>query len=401
LDKRSRALLYRASSRSAKEEGVRRGRTVVLAGIMVLLAGCSSGSKQVSSIAIGEIDPVTGPLAAKGFHNGIVLALEEANRQGGIDGRTIRLVFRDNESRPEIAASAAQDLLTREGVVAFVGGFVDSLVAPVAALASAKHVPYVAAASLQKELTATGNRYFFRVSSLGAFTASTTGFVEAQGAEKVGILYATTPGSTELAEEQRAALTAKGVVVDPFASLTIGTQDFSPLLAKIREAAPDALLVNDPSDGDLILMAKQMKALGQQPPIVLFSFGIEPPTVTALGSTADGLYGTVAWEPSLSVGGKAGTTFGQDYRQRFHEEADEGAAHGFAAATALLQALRTLPSGRVTGPALANALGAVSVDTPLGTVRFLPNGDPTAYRRYVVRVEAGAYTVVYRVPAQS
>jgi branched-chain amino acid transport system substrate-binding protein len=380
---------------------VRRGRTFVLAVIMVLLAGCSSVPKQGSSIVIGEIDPVTGPVAAKGYHNGIVLAVEQANRHGGIDGRRIRLVFRDNQSRPDIAAAAAQDLLAREGVTAFVGGFVDSLVAPVASVANAGHVPYVAAASLQKELTAVGNRYFFRVSSLDAFIASTTGFVVARGAKRVGILHATTPGSAQLAQDQRAALTAKGVVVDPFESLTIGTQDFTPLLARIREAAPDALLVNDPSDGDLILMAKQMKALGHQPPIVLFSFGIEPPTVAALGSAADGLYGTVAWEPSLPVGGKAGTAFGDDYRRRFHEEADEGAAHGFAAATALLRALRTLPSGRITGPALANALHAVSVDTPLGTVRFLPTGDPAAYRRYVVRVEGGTYMLVYRAAATS
>jgi branched-chain amino acid transport system substrate-binding protein len=380
---------------------VRRGRTFVLAVIMVLLAGCSSVPKQGSSIVIGEIDPVTGPLAAKGFHNGIVLAVEEANRHGGIGGRRIRLVFRDNQSRPDVAAAAAQDLLSREGVTAFVGGFVDSLVAPVASLANARHVPYVAAASLQKELTATGNRYFFRVSSLAAFIASTTGFVVARGAKRVGILHATTPGSIQLAEDQRAALTARGVVVDLVESLTVGTQDFSPLLARIREAAPDVLLVNDPSDGDLILMAKQMKALGHQPPIVLFSFGIEPPTVAALGSAADGLYGTVAWEPGLSVGGKAGTALADDYRRRFHQEADEGAAHGFAAATALLRALRTLPSGRISGPALANALHAVSVDTPLGTVRFLPTGDPAAYRRYVVRVEGGTYTVVYRAPAPS
>jgi branched-chain amino acid transport system substrate-binding protein len=284
--------------------------------------------------------------------------------------------------------------VAREGVAAFVGGFVDSLVAPVALLANARQVPYVASASLKQELTAAGNRYFFRVSSLAAFTASTTGFVLARGAGRVGIVHASTPGSTQLAQQQQAALTAKGVAVGLFESVTVGTQDFTPLLAKIRETAPDVLLVDDPSDGDLILMAKQMKALGHRPQVVLFSFGIEPPTVAALGAAADGLYGTVAWEPGLPIGGKAGTAFGDDYRKRFDESADEGAAHGFAAATALLQALRTLPSGRINGPALADALHAVSVDTPLGTVRFLPNGDPAGYRRYVVRVEGGTYVLV-------
>jgi branched-chain amino acid transport system substrate-binding protein len=378
---------------------MRRLLAVAIAGVVALVPGCTTGEPEAprpSSVVLGEVDPLTGPLAARGFHNGILLAVEQANQAGGIRGRQIRLLVRDNQSRPDLAASAAQGLVTREHAVALVGGFVDSLVAPVASVANSRRVPFVAAASLAKELTSSGNRYFFRVSSLDPFTTSTVGFVRSRRAAKVGIIYSSTPGSTQLAQDQRAALEDAGLVVSPFQSVTVGTQDFSPLLARVKGASPDALLVNDPSEGDAILMAKQLRALGVRLPIVLFSFGLEPSTLAAMGPVADGLYATVAWEAGLPVGGEPGASLGQAYRQRFGEVADEGVAHGYAAAAALIQAMRALGSTQITSQQLVGALRAVSVDTPLGTVRFTSTGDPSAYRRYVVRVQERAYTLVFR-----
>lgn len=370
---------------------------VVLVGAIGLVPGCTRDESQSASpVVLGEVDPLTGPLAASGFHNGIQLAVEQANEAGGIRGRQIRLLVRDNQSRPDLAASAAQRLVTSDHAVALVGGFVDSLVAPVAAVANSRQVPFVAAASLAKELTSSSNRYFFRVSNLAPFTASTVEFVRSKHAAKVGIIYSSTPGSKQLAQDQRAALQDAGVVVSPFQSVTIGGQDFAPLLARVKETSPDALLVDDPSEGDAILMAKQMRALGIRPPVVLFTYGLEPSTLSAMGPVADGLYATVAWEDGLPVGGEPGASLGQAYRQRFKEVADEGAAHGYAAAAALIEAMRTLAPDQIRSQQVTGALRTISVDTPLGTVRFTPTGDPSAYRRYVVQVQGGAYTLVFR-----
>jgi branched-chain amino acid transport system substrate-binding protein len=375
---------------------VRKLVALVLIGSIVAVPACTKGGTKPTPIVLGEVDPITGPLAAPGFHNGIVLAVRQANQAGGVHGTKIELIAQDNQSRPDLASSAAQNLIARRHAVALVGGFVDSLVAPVAALANARHVPFVATASLAKELTSVGNRYFFRVSSLHGFTDATTGFLQSRGVGTAAIFYSDTPGSTELAQDQRDAMQAAGIQVGPFESLTIGTQDFSALLAKLRSASPDALVVNDPSEGDVILMAKQMKALAVRPSIVVFSFGLEPATIAAMGADANGLYATVAWEPGLPLGGETARTFTGAYRDAFGKEPDEGAAHGYAAATALIQALRMLPAGQITPDRIVDALHRVSVDTVLGTVRFQPNGDPASYLRYVVRVQDGTYALVYR-----
>jgi len=115
-------------------------------------------------IVIGEIDSRTGQFAAQGsaIHQGVTLAIEEANARGGIAGRTLLLLSRDDEGKPERAVAAAEELTGQHGALALVGGYVDSLVGPVAEVADRGRAPYVAAASLDERLTAHGNRYFFR-----------------------------------------------------------------------------------------------------------------------------------------------------------------------------------------------------------------------------------------------
>ena len=109
-------------------------------------------------IRIGEIDPLSGHLAKHGteIHQGIVMAVEEANARGGVAGHLAQLISRDDQSKPEVALKQAQDLIIREKVLGLLGGYVDSLVGPVSELAARHQVPYVASASLQRGLTAKG-----------------------------------------------------------------------------------------------------------------------------------------------------------------------------------------------------------------------------------------------------
>jgi len=93
----------------------------------------------------------------------------EANEAGGIGGKQLRLISRDDQSRPDVAISRAEELCSWEKVAALTGGYVDSLVGPIAAVAKKYRIPYVASASLQKELTQHKNPYFFRVSRLQGF----------------------------------------------------------------------------------------------------------------------------------------------------------------------------------------------------------------------------------------
>src|SRR5262245_8702519 len=74
-------------------------------------------------IVIGEIGSLTGAEAAFGIstRNGIELALEEANAEGGVKGKKVRVIVYDDQSKPEEAASAATRLITQDKVVLLLG----------------------------------------------------------------------------------------------------------------------------------------------------------------------------------------------------------------------------------------------------------------------------------------
>ncbi|TPW09737.1 MAG: branched-chain amino acid transport system substrate-binding protein, partial [bacterium] len=150
-------------------------------GVFLVVSLFAGGSVSAAlPITIGQINPRTGVLAVQGtaVHQGIVLAIEEANAGGGIAGRPITLLSRDDEGKPERAIAAAEELTSRQRAVALIGGYVDSLVGPIGEVAERSRIPYVATASLDERLTLKGNRYFFRISSLHSYVRVMTGLVQ-------------------------------------------------------------------------------------------------------------------------------------------------------------------------------------------------------------------------------
>lgn len=223
----------------------------------LVAARCSSEARQGGELRIGEIDSLSGVLAAQGtaVHEGVVYAVSEVNRAGGIHGHPVKLITRDDGGRPDEATNAALDLATRERVSALVGGYVDSVVGPVAQVAQRERVPYVASSSLDQRLTQRGNLYFFRISRLPPFADATTAVpLDLLPAKEVAILFSITPGATQLARLQKERLEARGVRVSAFESFQTGTPDFIPLLARVRSSGAQLLLMDGFFADNLVLL---------------------------------------------------------------------------------------------------------------------------------------------------
>jgi hypothetical protein len=96
------------------------------------------------SILIGEFQALSGPGSERGlaFHRGLLLALDEQNARGGIDGRLLEVQTLDDRGRTAESALAMRRLVTEARVVAVVGG--SSLPAVEAAASEAQGVPFLA-----------------------------------------------------------------------------------------------------------------------------------------------------------------------------------------------------------------------------------------------------------------
>ena len=354
------------------------------------------------AIRVGEVNPLTGNLALHGLeiHQGIEAAVAEVNAQGGINGRPIELLSRDDQSRPDVALNQTQDLLYREKVVGLLGGYVDSLVGPISALAARQQTPYVAAASLQKSLTAQKNPFFFRVSAMSGIVQPLGRFLtDMVKPQTVAILYTATPGSTEFATSLREILTQQGITVAVFEKFRPGTPDFSMLLLKVREKGAEVLI----SGGffpDNLLLVRQLRE--QQIPVKLFlgPWGVAyEKFLRELRQHSEGLLGMCAWNPGITHPGteSASEAFIQAFQARFGHLPNSTTMHGYAAAKVLLAAIAAVgQQGQpLTGPAIAQELRRVDLLLPLGRVRFSDHGDPLDYQQVIVQVQNNALRVVY------
>lgn len=375
--------------------------------IMALLLGMAAGSAlaqpQPTTIRIGEINPLTGKLAVHGqeIHQGILYAVEEINAGDGLQGRSVKLISRDDQSQPDVAISQAEDLILREQVAGLVGGYVDSLVGPISEVALTHHVPYVASASLQGALTRERkNPYFFRVARLDGIVIPLCQFTqEVLKPRRAAIIHAATPGSTEFASDVKACLEAAGVKIAVVEKFRPGSPDFSALLLKLRAETVDVVI----SGGfypDHLVFLRQMRE--QQVPLKAYvgPWGVAYESlIRELGDLSENVFGTCAWNPGITLPGteEVSSAFVEGFRKRFGHTPNTTTMHGYVSARVLLTAIQqALPhSGELTGEAIRRQLAQTDLNLPMERVQFDAHGDPRTYRHVVVQIQHGQMVVVY------
>jgi branched-chain amino acid transport system substrate-binding protein len=136
---------------------------------LVLLAACSgagaAGVARADEIKIGEINSYSAlPAFTEPYRKGWQLAIEEINAHGGINGKTLVVVSKDDGGKPADAVTAANDLVSGQGVALISGTFFSNIGLAVADFAAEKKVLFMAAEPLTDAITwAKGNKYTFRL----------------------------------------------------------------------------------------------------------------------------------------------------------------------------------------------------------------------------------------------
>ena len=359
-------------------------------------------SSLAATIKIGEINPLSGRFAKQGLetHQGVELAVAEANEAGGIAGRMLDLISRDDQSLPDVAISRAEELCARQGVLALTGGYVDSLVGPISEVARKYKIPYVASASLQKELVQQENPYFFRVSRLQGFVEPLCAIIaESFQPRHLAIIHAATPGSTELARDLESCLESRGHSVSLKEKFRPGTPDFTPLISKMAGMNID-VIVSGGFSPDHILLVRQLKENRVSPKAYIGPFGIAYESfIQEMGKDADYLYSTCAWDPGFTLPGTKATAkaFVQRFRRMFNRQPNTTNMHGYTSTRALIAAMQNvLHNGQaLTSANIRQALTGLDLLLPMERLVFDHKGDPRYYRHVIVQIQKGKLEVVY------
>lgn len=129
---------------------------------LVTVAGTAHAQ---APLKIGEVNSYkVQPAFLEPYKKGMELAVEEINAAGGVNGRKVQLITRDDNGNPGDAVRAAEELISREGVEVLTGAFLSNIGLALTDFAKQKKFFYLASEPLTDKIVwGNGNRYTFRL----------------------------------------------------------------------------------------------------------------------------------------------------------------------------------------------------------------------------------------------
>ena len=247
---------------------------MILAAAAVLFAGSAMAA---DPIKVGLSGPFTGGSSSMGvsMRDGVKLAANEINKAGGVLGRQILLIERDDEAKNELGVQIAQELINKENVAATLG-FINTGVslaaqrfyqeAEIPVFNNVATGSIVARQFLPPEHKA---NYIFRNAANDTIQSAmiTEEAIKRQGFKKPAILADSTNygqlGKTDLT----AALTKLGVAPVASEKFNVGDTDMTSQLLRAKEAGADCILTYAIGP-ELAQIANGMAKLGWKVPMI-------------------------------------------------------------------------------------------------------------------------------------
>jgi branched-chain amino acid transport system substrate-binding protein len=129
------------------------------------VATIATSASAQSPIRIGEVNSYKAQAAfLDPYRRGMELAVEEVNAAGGVAGRKIEVVTRDDNANPGDAVRMAEELVSAEKVDMIAGGFLSNIGLALADFAKQRKIVYLASEPLTDKIVwQGGNRYTFRL----------------------------------------------------------------------------------------------------------------------------------------------------------------------------------------------------------------------------------------------
>ena len=345
------------------------GRRAALAGAAVLAAPAHLRA-QGDAIRIGEVNSYTSqPAFLAPYRNGWILAMEQVNAAGGVNGRRLETIFRDDAGRPEDAVRHAGELINSERVALLAGGFLSNVGLALGDFANQNKRLFVASEPLTDALVwARGNRYTFR---LRPSTYMQAAMLVEEAAKLPARRWATVAPNYEYGQSAvrwfRELLTrAKPdvqFVGEQFPAL--GRIDAGATVQALASTTPDAIF-NVTFGADLTNFVRQgnTRGLFERRRVVSMLTG-EPEYLLPLGDEApeNWIVTGYPWE-DLNTPGH--TVFRDAYRARFNDAPRLGSVVAFDTVTAITAMLRRTNADTDTEK-MVEAMRGLTFPTAFGT----------------------------------
>jgi branched-chain amino acid transport system substrate-binding protein len=246
-------------------------RRIVLAGAAALVMLSPAVAQE--TIKVGLVAAMSGQSAKSGeaITRGLTLAIDEINAKGGVLGKKLELVSRDDESNPAKGVVAARELVQREKVVALFGGVDTPVSLAIVPFANQAKVPFMGVWAAGTPITKNGaaENYVFRVSAVDEIVdvALVDYSVKKYGAKKPGMILINNPWGESNEKGLKAALADKKMEYAGVEKFETNDVDVVPQLTRLKQAGADVLyLVANVAPSAQVV--KSLDRMGWNVPIV-------------------------------------------------------------------------------------------------------------------------------------
>ena len=325
-----------------------------------------------STIKIGEINSYKAqPAFLEPYRRGWEMAQDEINRSGGVLGKKLEVISRDDNGNPGDTVRVAEELVARERVSLLFGGFLSNTGLALTDYAKQRRIVFLAAEPLTDKIVwQNGNRYTFR---LRPSTYMQVAMLVPEAARMKKKRWALVYPNYEYGQSAAATFKAMLKAAQPDAEFVaeqatpLGKIDAGPVAQALADAKPDAIF-NALFATDLGRFVREgnTRGLFEGREVVSLLTG-EPEYLDPLGDEAP-VNWLVTGYPWYAIDTKDNTQFVEAYRKRYNETPRVGSVVGYSSMRSIAAAIRK--AGSLDSEKLAAAFSGLKVATPFGPITY-------------------------------
>ena len=287
------------------------------------------------TLTVGSIQDLSGPLAGFGkqVRMGMLLAVDELNEQGGVNGRKISLKVEDSGYDPKRAVLAAQKLVNQDKIFAMIGhiGTAQNLAAmPVQ---FSKNVINFFPVTAAREMFDPFHplKYSFAATYYDQIRLSTAKLVKEQNLKKICTIYQDDEFGLEILRGGEAGLKAIGMEFTEKTTYKRGATDFSSQVARLKSAGCEMVVLGTIIRETVGTIAESRKTGFN--PVFLGSSAAYTDLIHKLGGPAmNGLYAAMTSQhPYLDEASQPIRFWANKYKTMFNEDPTVFSVYGYQA----------------------------------------------------------------------
>jgi branched-chain amino acid transport system substrate-binding protein len=352
------------------------------------MTGCSHRAP----ILIGLAVELTGKQSDVGINirDAAQLAVDTVNARGGVNGRPLKLLIRDDEGKPEVARQVDAELV-KENVVAIIGHYTSGQTAAVYDQMNQARVVLISPSTTSTDFTGQDD-YFFRLMPDNSFFSSAFAnyIYNKRGARRLAGAYDLNNRSYTETFWRTAQAEFERLGGDASTEFTFksGETDLKALMLQVTNSGADAFLIVA-SAVDMAVMAQYIRQAGSNIPFFAATWAQTAQLVEKGGTAVDELEICTTTNPNDQS--MAYKDFLQRFEQRFGRSPLLATTQSYETVLVLARALE-MTNGKAEG--LPAALTAIQ-DFPgiQGTISFDHYGD-VSRNVFIVQINDGKYRTI-------